>query len=54
MKLLKPVSGNTTQVLKIIFLQQSNSRSSRASIDKLYDGDDPGGNDFFSKQRINI
>ena len=39
-------------MLKIIFLQHSNSRSSRDSKDNLYDEDDPGGNDFFSKQRI--
>ena len=47
MKLLKLVLGNTTKVLTIIFLQHSNSRSSRDSIDNLYDEDDPGGNDFF-------
>ena len=37
-------------MLKIIFLQHSNSRSSRAAFEDKYEEDDPRGNDFFSFQ----
>ena len=38
-------------MLTIIFLQHSNSRSSRAAFKDKYDEDDPGGNDFFFKAK---